>query len=146
MCPKEDLTFIRKGLPVTYEEGGKAFQTVIDRIFPSLATGRLLRVEAHLPADSGWAVGAYVPVRIVRESREKVVAVPASCILEDPDGTPAVFVVEDGGLEVRKVSRGLQAKGFVELLDGVQAGDKVVQSTFYGWATLSQGIKVEVIP
>ncbi len=143
--PQEDLPFIRKGLPVTYNEGGKARQALIDRIFPSLAQGRLLRVEAHLPPDSGWNVGAYVPARIVKETRKKVVVVPGSCILEGPDGAPSVFIVKDGGLEVRKVKRDVEAGGLVEV-EGVQAGEQVVESTFYGWATLSQGLKVEVIP
>jgi len=91
-------------------------------------------------------VGAYVPVRVLRERRERIIAVPASCIVEGPDGTSAAFVVKGGALEVRKVARGLAAKGLVEIVEGVQAGEKVVQSTFYGWATLSQGLEVEVIP
>jgi len=57
--PQEDLTFIRKGLPVIYEEGGKALQTAIDRVFPAWPRGGC---SGWRPLCPGNRAGPWAPM------------------------------------------------------------------------------------
>jgi hypothetical protein len=55
-----------------------------------------------------------------------------------------VFVVRDGQLEARPVNV-VGSSGDDVAVEGLEAGQEVVLSTFLGWATLSSGQKVEVM-
>ena len=72
------------------------------------------------------------------------ILVPAASIIESPDRKPYVFVVSDGRLEVRPV-RVFGSSGDDVAVEGVDAGQQVVLSTFLGWAQLSSGLKVEAM-
>ena len=143
-APQEDFDFLKEGLPVHTRVSGKEFSLRITHIYPSFDRTRMVRVEAAVSPDSGFRIGAFVPLSVVAVYHENAVTVPGESLLENSDGAVAVFVVKEGKLEVRPVKKIMESGGKAEV-EGVNPGEQVVTSTFLGWATLASGLKVEVI-
>jgi multidrug efflux pump subunit AcrA (membrane-fusion protein) len=77
-------------------------------------------------------------ITIEVSSREDALVVPQNAILEDK----YVFVVsEDNTVKRQEVSIGLENTDMVEILDGIQLGDRVVVEGSYG---LDDGAKIEI--
>jgi hypothetical protein len=93
---------------------------------------------------NGLSSGAYVPLCVVLGSRKNVTLIPAAGLVESPDRNPHVFIVRDGHLVARPVNI-LGSSDDEVAVEGVQAGEQVVLSTFLGWAQLASGRKVEVM-
>jgi RND family efflux transporter MFP subunit len=72
----------------------------------------------------------------------KVVVVPASAIVERGQ-LQSVFVAEDGTARTRLVTTGQRAKDLVEVLSGLNAGEKIVTPIPTG---LQDGARLEVRP
>jgi membrane fusion protein, copper/silver efflux system len=75
--------------------------------------------------------GMYADVVFHAEDREAVAAVPDSAILDS--GTRQVVLVAkgEGRFEPRAVKLGRRGQGYVEVLDGVSAGDEIVTSATF---------------
>jgi len=144
--PQQDLPAIREGLAVEFIVAGRKRTAKVSHMFPSLSAARMLRAEVYLEgADmEGLSSGAYVPLRVILGARKDVTLVPAAALIEAPDRKPHVFVLADGRLESRAVEI-LGTSGDEAAVEGVRAGEKVVLSTFLGWAQLSSGLKVEAM-
>jgi RND family efflux transporter MFP subunit len=144
--PQQDLPQVREGLGVVYSLAGKEHTAALSHLFPSLNAARMLRAEVYLDgADAaGLSSGAYVPLQVVLGNSKNVTLVPASSLVESPDQNPYVFIVQDGHLAARSVNV-LGSSGDEVAVEGVQAGEQVVLSTFLGWAQLASGRKVEVM-
>jgi RND family efflux transporter MFP subunit len=144
--PQQDLQQVREGLEVIYSVAGKDRTAVLSHLFPSLSAARMLRAEVYLEgADmDGLSPGAYVPLRVLLGNNKDITLVPAASLVESPDRKPHVFIVRDGRLVARPVSI-MDSSGDEVAIEGVQAGEQVVMSTFLGWAQLASGQMVEVV-
>ncbi len=144
--PQQDLPQVREGLDVAFSVSGKERTATLSHLFPSLSVARMLRAEVYLEGAEmdGLSPGAYVPLRVIVGESKDVVLVAATGIVEAPDQKPHVFIVQAGHLEARPVNV-LGAAGDDVAVEGVQAGEQVVLSTFLGWAQLSAGLKVEAM-
>ena len=144
--PQQDLQQVREGLEVIYSVAGKERTAVLSHLFPSLNAARMLRAEVYMNgADmNGLSSGSYVPLCVVLSSRKNVTLIPASSLVESPGRNPYVFIVQEGHLAARSV-KVLGSSGDEVAVEGVQAGEQVVLSTFLGWAQLASGRKVEVM-
>jgi multidrug efflux pump subunit AcrA (membrane-fusion protein) len=144
--PQQDLQQVREGLGVVYSLAGKEHTAALSHLFPSLNAARMLRAEVYLDgADAaGLSSGAYVPLQVVLGNSKNVTLVPASSLVESPDRNPHVFIVQDGHLVARPV-KVLGSSSDEVAVEGIQAGEQVVLSTFLGWAQLASGRKVEVM-
>ena len=142
--PQGDLPAFAAGLPVSFTVGDKVRQAAVSRLYPALNRARMVRAEALLtgPATEGLTLGAYVNAAVVFRRRENVTLVPVTAIVESPEGTPRVFVVRDGRLQVRPVTL-LGTACELAGVEGVAAGEQVVISSFLGWARLSDSMAVE---
>ena len=143
-APQEDMAFMKEGLPVRAQAGEKELKLVVTHMYPSLDRARMARIEVEAPVDAGLQVGALVPLSVVLARHENAVTVPRECLMENTEGQTTVFVLKDGVLEARPVKTLMASGGRVEV-QGLEAGEQVVTSTFLGWATLSSGLKVEVV-
>jgi HlyD family secretion protein len=85
---------------------------------------RLGRVRIALPRDGSLRIGAFAR-GTVEIARRTGVAVPLSAVIYDAKGA-TVQVVVNGRVEARRVRPGLSAEGFVQIEEGVRAGDFVV--------------------
>jgi multidrug efflux pump subunit AcrA (membrane-fusion protein) len=106
----------------------------------------MLRAEVNLDgADAaGLLSGVYVRLQVVLGNRKNVTLVPHAGLVESPDRNPHVFILQEGHLEARPVGV-LGSSGDDVAVEGVQAGEKVVLSTFLGWAQLASGQMAEVM-
>jgi hypothetical protein len=66
-----------------------------------------------------------VTVSLVADTKPGALAVPVSAIVAGPDGQPAVRVVDQATERVVEVTTGLVDDGWIEVLDGISAGDVV---------------------
>jgi RND family efflux transporter MFP subunit len=144
--PQQDLPQVRAGLHVVFPVSGKERTATLSHLFPSLSAARMLRAEVYLDgADMvGLSPGAYVPLRVLLGNNKDVTLVPSASLVESPDRKPHVFIVRDGRLVARPVSI-MDSSGDEVAIEGVQAGEQVVLSTFLGWAQLASGQAVEVM-
>ncbi|HPC96383.1 MAG TPA: efflux RND transporter periplasmic adaptor subunit [Sedimentisphaerales bacterium] len=144
--PQQDLPEVREGLAVEYSAARQNHEVTLSHLFPSLNAARMLRAEVYLSGREmdGLSPGAYVPLRVVLGNDKDVTLVPGTAVVESPDGHAHVFVVRDHHLEARPVNL-LGSSGDDVAVDGIQAGEQVVLSTFLGWAQLASGQIVEAI-
>jgi RND family efflux transporter MFP subunit len=144
--PQQDLPEVREGLAVGFTVDGQGRKASLSHMYPSLNLARMLRAEVYLlgPEAQGLSSGAYLSLDVVLSTTKDAILVPAASIIESPDRKPYVFVVNDGRLEVRPV-RVFGSSGDDVAVEGVDAGQQVVLSTFLGWAQLSSGLKVEAM-
>lgn len=99
---------------------------------------RAFRVRAVMPnPELALPAGMFMHVEVVLEERPAVL-IPEQAVFAEGDGT-YVFTVEDERARRRPVRLGQRRAGTVEVLDGVAAGDAVVQS---GLQRLRDGVPV----
>lgn len=131
---EQDLGMVRPGQPAritvnAYPE--KRFEGKVTFIYPTLAgETRTAKVRVELPNPGGLLKPAmYASVEIAATpGKGKTLTVPDSAVLDS--GTRQIVLVERGeGLyQPREVKLGARADGYVEVLDGIQAGENVVVS------------------
>lgn len=144
--PQKDLPDIHKGLTAVFKVHGKTRKAEIQLMEPALDKARMMRAEIWLDgtAAEGIDPGAYVPVTVIVEQLEDVVLLPASALIEGPQGRAYVFSVEEEKLSAKPVRLLGRAADRVAV-EGIDAETQVVRNTYLGWATLSSGQKVEAV-
>ncbi len=85
--------------------------------------------------------GAFVSVAIVRERREAAALLPREAVLREL-GATHVFVAQGGTAVKREVSLGLEENGRVEVVSGVEVGERVVVA---GQGGLRSGATIKVL-
>ena len=144
--PQVDLPRVREGLEVEFRVGDGERRARLSLLFPGLDRALMTRAEVFLEGDdaAGLSCGAYVPLRLESNTLEGTILLPATCIVAVARERPRVFLVVDDQLEPREVEV-LESSGDEVAVRGIEPGDRVVTSTFLGWARLSSGITVEVV-
>jgi RND family efflux transporter MFP subunit len=89
-----------------------------------------------------WRPGGSVTVDVVIDVREDSLTVPGESVVRRPAGT-VVYVFEDGVARQRRVETGVQSEGWIEILAGLEPGDRVIRS---GAGFLTDGAPVQVAP
>jgi membrane fusion protein (multidrug efflux system) len=123
--------------------GGERFVGNIERISPTVdpQTGTFkARVEV---ADQSRRLkpGMFARVNIVYERRQAALQLPRTAIV-DADGEQSVYVVTDGKAQQRMIRTGLSNAGWIEVLDGLEGGERVVT---VGQAGLKTGTPVKIV-
>ncbi|HJP91353.1 MAG TPA: efflux RND transporter periplasmic adaptor subunit [Pyrinomonadaceae bacterium] len=83
-----------------------------------------VRTEVANP-DGRLKPDMFANVQIVTALNRTAISIPQSAVLND-DGKTVVFVAEGNGYKKRQVQAGIQNNDRVEIVDGLNAGDKVV--------------------
>lgn len=129
---EQELGLVRLGQQATLRIGaypGKVFSGKVVFIYPTLdAATRTARVRMELP-NPGLVLkpAMYGEVELAAgHARGKALAIPDSAVL-DSGTRQAVLVRRGEGLfEPRTVKLGTRADGYVEVLEGLEAGEQVV--------------------
>jgi RND family efflux transporter MFP subunit len=105
---------------------GKTFSGVISRISPALdEKARTLTLEATVPnADGELKPGLFASVRLLVARESPALMVPSNSLLAFA-GLTKVYVVEGNRAVERVVKTGLREGGYVEILEGAKAGERV---------------------
>jgi len=69
--------------------------------------------------------GYNVDVKIVTDSKNQIIAVPDSALF-DYGGSSCVFVVEEGRAAIRRVKKGLEGDGLIEITEGLKKGEVIL--------------------
>ena len=131
---EQDLATVRPGQAATIKVDAypeKQFNGRITFVYPTVTPEtRTAKVRIELANGQGLLKPAmYARVEIASGSgKAKVLAVPDSAVLDS--GTRQVVLVDlgEGRFDPRAVKLGARADGYVEVLEGVKAGEAVVVS------------------
>jgi len=143
-APQEDMRFLKKGMAIRTQVLGKPAEWKITRIYPSINQARMVRVEAKVPAQPELQSGAFIALRVVASRHENAITIPRESLMQKGSKDWKVFTVANETLHLRSVKKVMESGGRVEV-QGLEAGEQVVTSTFLGWANLSDGLKIEVV-
>jgi cobalt-zinc-cadmium efflux system membrane fusion protein len=87
---------------------------------------RTVKVRTEVPnADGRLKPDMFANVQIITDLHRTAISIPQAAVLDD-SGKTVVFIAEGNGYAKREVHEGIQGDGRVEIIEGLQAGDKVV--------------------
>ncbi len=124
--PANTAPLVKPGQPVlVFKDTNSPLGGVVVAVQKALALGE---TEVVIGVSNGTAAlkpGEFVPARINLPRDEPVTAVPQSALLRTPEGT-FVYAVNGDAYFRTAVKVGTEADGWVEITDGLLAGDAVV--------------------
>ncbi len=135
-------------IPVTLimEDGTKYPQTgelTLSEVSVDPGTGTItLRAEFPNP-DNILLPGMFVRTELPQGTMEKALLVPQRAVMREANGTPYVYVVEDGKIAIRRlVTHRTQGQNWI-VEDGLKPGEKVV---IEGLQRIRPGVPVQIVP
>jgi HlyD family secretion protein len=143
--PQPDAAQLKVGDPAKIEVAGEdqpieGQVTVVSPALDPNSTTVEVWVQAKNPKRT-LKPGTSVTVSMAARTVPDAVVVPAAGLLTSEDGTTSVMLVgSDGHAHQKAVHVGLRQGDQVQILDGLQAGDRIVASGAYG---LPDNTKVE---
>jgi membrane fusion protein (multidrug efflux system) len=129
-APERELRLLSPGQPAQISVDalpGRQFEGRIARVSPVVdpATATFkITVEVNDPT-SQLKPGMFARVGVVYERRANALQIPRTAIV-DNDGQATVFVVNKDKAEQRDIKTGLANAGFIEVTDGLKAGEQIV--------------------
>jgi membrane fusion protein (multidrug efflux system) len=145
--PETLLARVKPGQKIDVSVGayrGESFEGVITAIAPSIdVAGHNVTIRARLPnPEMKLRPGLFAQVIVTLGVRPDALMVPEQAIW--PIGQDkTVFVIEDGKAIQKTISIGQRQNGYVEVTDGVSAGDEIVTA---GQMKIFSGAAVNAIP
>jgi len=122
---------------------GKVFSGRVIRVYPDIDRRMRTRtIEAKVDGIPEVLPGMFARLTLKLKQADDAVVVPLAALVATPDGDKAVFVVKDGKALRKKVKTGIEASDRIQLLEGINPGDKVIVS---GHKDLKDGMDVRVI-
>ena len=122
---------------------GVDFPAVVTSVAPvANAQTHTFKVQVSpLDKEKRLHSGMFADVFLLAEEKTDTLLVPIAAVME-VNGQPSVYVVKkDNSVEQRAVTTGLATELQVEILSGLQEGDKVVTA---GQSNLQDGARVEI--
>jgi multidrug efflux pump subunit AcrA (membrane-fusion protein) len=109
---------------------GKVFIGQVDFIYPTLdSTTRTVPVRLALPNPNGLLKPAmFAQVELAAGGKTPVLAVPTSAVIDSGSRQTVLVQIIEGRYEPRAVRLGARGGDYVEVLDGVAEGERVVTS------------------
>jgi len=101
----------------------------VARIVPVRTTGDRLLYPIYISIDQlprGLISGMTVDASVVVDTRSDVLRLPRELVRVRSDGTALVKVWDGTQIEQRTIKTGLRGDSFVEVIDGLREGDRVV--------------------
>jgi RND family efflux transporter MFP subunit len=142
--PVSDVAGIRDGqaVDVNVVSLGRTLEGKVTRYADSVQMAtRTMDTEVDVPNHDGALIpGMYAEVHLHLAARLNVLSVPLDAVDGLGTSVQQVYVVRDGVIRLTTVKTGLQTPTRVEILSGLQSGDKVVVGRHTG---LSDGERVD---
>ncbi len=121
---------------------GRTFAARVARAYPELDRRMRTRtVELVLDEPAKLMPGMFARVRLILESVADALTIPQQAVIVTPAGGQMAYVVADGKAVQRKVKVGIEQAGRVQVLAGLDSGDKIVVT---GQERLKDGMEVRV--
>ena len=109
---------------------GSTWEGRVEYIYPALdPKTRTLRVRLRFDnPDEALKPNMYASVMIYGGPREDTLVIPVEALIRTGREERVVLALGDGQFGSRRVSAGMESGGWIEILDGLVAGDEVVTS------------------
>jgi multidrug efflux system membrane fusion protein len=140
--PEERARLLAAGqkAAVTVDSLGRTFEVAVSAVVGAAdPLSRTSTVKLGLPKDESLRPGQFAHVRFERFALEAL-AVPASALVTEGQ-MDGVYVAEGGIARLRWIQTGQRARSFVQVLSGLEAGDRVIDPVPAG---LTDGAPIEV--
>jgi membrane fusion protein (multidrug efflux system) len=129
--PERYADRVRNGQRVEFRVAalpGRTFTGTVDFVDPVVQLpGRTVMVKARVPNPSReLQSGMFIEASLATATREKAVVVPEDAVLTSLNQRVVWVVGPDNKVDRREVTLGVRRAGFVEIAEGVTAGEKVV--------------------
>lgn len=130
-----ELPWVKLGQTVEIELSylaGKTFKGKITYIYPYLSEEtKTAKVRVEVPNTKGLELkpDMYATVKIVSPLSVNAIAVPDQAIIRSGERNIVVIALGGGYFDPREVKLGISADGYVQILDGIKAGEKIVVSS-----------------
>ncbi|RCX20844.1 RND family efflux transporter MFP subunit [Anaerobacterium chartisolvens] len=101
------------------------------------------RIEIRVKFDNSkfnFRPGYGVDVKVITSEKQSVLYVPNKSVF-DSEGKDSVFIVKGNELELKNVEKGIENKDYIEVVNGINDGEKVVADPN---STLKLGTKVKI--
>jgi RND family efflux transporter MFP subunit len=145
--PVSNVAGIRDGQPVDVNvvSLGRTLRGKVTRYADSVQMAtRTMDTEVDVPNPDGSLVpGMYAEVHLHLAARANVLSVPLDAVDGLGTSVQQAYVVHDGVVHLITVKTGLQTASRVEILSGLQSGDKVIVGRHTG---LADGERVDAQP
>ena len=147
------LPWVKVGDPVNLTLAfvpGRRWQGRIDYLYPTL-NNQSRTVTARLAFDNPDGVlrpGMYANAEIAAQTRTAILAVPREALIRTGTQDSVILALGDGRFRPAVVRTGAENDGYVEILDGLHAGERIVlsgqflldaEANFQGAAARMQG-------
>ncbi|MGD9732808.1 MAG: efflux RND transporter periplasmic adaptor subunit [Desulfamplus sp.] len=122
----------------------KEYSGKVVRLYPEIdSKTRTRTVEAKVDSSENLAPGMFARIDLATESSDKGVVIPDRAVLKTQSGEAVVFILkEDNTAEQRKIVTGIEAQGKIQVVSGLNQGEKFIAS---GNENLKNGSQVKVI-
>ena len=127
---------VAEGQVATAEVGGRGYRMRVSKIYPQVRNGAFeidLQFLGQEPADLNR--GQTVQIRLTLGDPAPALLIPNGAFYNDTGGNWVFVVAPDGGSAVkRQVRLGRRNSEFIEVLDGLDPGERVITSPYTGFA------------
>jgi RND family efflux transporter MFP subunit len=126
--PEREAAAVRQGQPVRLLVEGYTNRWIgrIDRLSPALnESNRMLVIESDIPNDGSLRPGLFVRAEVLVNAHDPSLSVPARAVIAFA-GLEKVILIEDGKAVERTVTTGRNGPGWMEVVSGLKAGERVV--------------------
>ena len=121
----------------------KRFTAKLSRVYPELDPRiRTRTVELMLTEPADLVPGMFARVRLVLESVPEAVTVSGEAVRLTPSGATTAYIIAGGTARIRMVETGIEQAGRVQILTGLERGEKVVIT---GQGMLKEGMEVRIV-
>jgi Cu(I)/Ag(I) efflux system membrane fusion protein len=112
---------------------GQVFSGQVDYVYPVLdPTTRTLRVRLRFDnQDERLKPNMYAQVSIFGKLQPNALSIPREAVIRAPGRDRVVVALGEGRFSVHEVMTGMESGDWVEILAGIQEGDRVVTSAQY---------------
>jgi HlyD family secretion protein len=127
---------VQPGQVATVDYGGRSYKARVAKIYPQVRNGTFQVDLWFLGAEpSDIQRGQTLQVKLTLGDPAPAVLIPNGGFYNDTGGAFVFVVSRDGGSAVkRNVRLGRRNADYVEVLDGLQPGEKVITSPYTGFA------------
>ena len=123
---------VSAGLAATFERQSETFDAVIRKVYPEVRNGKFqadFRFSGEEPANIRTGQTYYLNLQLGQS--ETAILIPRGTFYQKTGGKWIYVVSPDGGKAVRREIRiGRQNPQFYEVLEGLEAGEKVITSGY----------------
>ncbi len=131
-CPGSELNNIKNGIAVRINIEGfqqNSINCVVNKISPILNEhSRTVELTVYIDNSAKiYKPGMFGIYEMILEKKENILKIPKDLIVERA-GKKCVFIVKENLALLTNVETGIEQNNFVEIIKGLNAGDKIVSS------------------